>query len=113
MEHGIEHLAYGGSRSSGWHENCETFFWLVKRKANSLAGCDIEILEVRGKQIGKATTMNRWMKRRIERSRARCEQTESQKRERSGVSRKGRASKHNRAKTKETDLGSDAHSQTS
>ena len=48
--------------------------------------------------------MNRWMKRRIERSRARCRRSEVVKREESKVERKGQVSKQNRAKEKDPRL---------
>ena len=48
--------------------------------------------------------MNRWMKRRIERSRARCRRAEVVKREDSKVERKGQVSKQNTAKEKDTPL---------
>lgn len=35
----------------------------------------------RKERIGRLTAMNRWMKRRIERSRARCEKAENERRE--------------------------------
>ena len=48
--------------------------------------------------------MNRWMKRRIERSRARCRRAEVVKREESKVDRKGQDIKQNGAKEKDTRL---------
>ena len=48
--------------------------------------------------------MNKWMKRRIERSRARCRRADVVKREESKVDPKGQDSKQNRAKEKDTPL---------
>ena len=48
--------------------------------------------------------MNRWMKRRIERSRARCRRAEVVKREESKVDRKGLDIKQKSAKEKDTRL---------
>ena len=48
--------------------------------------------------------MNKWMKRRIERSRARCRRADVVKREESKVDRKGQVSKHKRDKEKDTRL---------
>jgi len=43
---------------------------------------------IQGSQMGRLTTMNRWMKRRIERSRARCERTGATKNDKPSITPK-------------------------
>jgi len=76
----------------------------AKRTDCSPASSKFENLKTLAICVRSLTTMNRWMKRRIERSRARCRRAEVVKREESKVDRKGLDIKQKRAKEKDTRL---------
>ena len=79
-------------------------FGKAQRTDCSPASSKFENIKTRADCVRSLTTMNKWMKRRIERSRARCRRADVVKREESKVDPKGQDSKQNRAKEKDTPL---------
>jgi hypothetical protein len=92
--------ALGGTKDA---KECSDF-GKAKRTDCSPASSKFENIKTRADCVRSLTTMNKWMKRRIERSRARCRRADVVKREESKVDPKGQDSKQKSAKEKDTPL---------